>query len=430
MSEENEPESLPPENLLEQQTPVAVYIPPKERILDNWIESYLEFTQHTEAPEKFHRWTAISTIAGALRRKVWIDEGFYQYVPNFYIVFVAEPGIVSKSTTVSIGMNLLRKVPGINFGPSAGTWQALVKRLADSTEQYPMPDGDFFPMSCLTLEVSELGNLVDPRNREMLDAFVALYDGQKGVWEKITKTSTSEAIENAWVNLIGCTTPAWVAENCSDYFSGGGFASRILFIYASKKRNIVAFPSRHIPGDFNLRRKALIHDLELCIARLAGEYKLTEEAYVWAEAWYEDHCENGFKNLPFERLKVYLARKQAHILRLSIVLTASKTNDCMIQKDTVIQATEHVTELEEDMPQVFGELNKESDMTVAADVLDFLRSKGRMKTNLLYREFMKIISYDTFKKVMTSLIFSGLVQQGGDGVEMYVEALNYEKRTD
>jgi len=240
------------EYLDEQETPeeeqdqsVFEYKPPQERTLrGNWIDAYLEFTQHTEAPEAFHKWTAISTIAGALRRKVWIDQGFYQYVPNFYIVFVAEPGVVSKSTTSNIGMDLLRHVPGVNFGPSSGTWQALVKRIADSSEQFPMPDGELFPMSCITLQISELGNMIDPRNREMIDAFVSLYDGQKGIFEKITKTSTSEAIENAWVNMIGCTTPAWVAENCSEYFSGGGFASRIIFVYAEKKRNYVAYPPR------------------------------------------------------------------------------------------------------------------------------------------------------------------------------------------
>ena len=45
------------------------------RKLSNWIEAYTAFTNNTEAPEKFHRWTAISTIAGALNRKCWVNIG-------------------------------------------------------------------------------------------------------------------------------------------------------------------------------------------------------------------------------------------------------------------------------------------------------------------------------------------------------------------
>jgi len=91
------------------------------RLSNNWIQSYLEYSSLSEAPENFHFWTAVSCIAGALRRRVWIDQGYFQWTPNFYIIFTAPPGIVSKSTTASIGMRLLREVPGIQFGPDASS---------------------------------------------------------------------------------------------------------------------------------------------------------------------------------------------------------------------------------------------------------------------------------------------------------------------
>jgi len=65
------------------------------RLLENWLKSYMHYSSFSEAPDKMHFWVGVSTIAGALRRRVWIDQGYFQWTPNFYIVFVSPPGIVS-----------------------------------------------------------------------------------------------------------------------------------------------------------------------------------------------------------------------------------------------------------------------------------------------------------------------------------------------
>src|SRR3989304_116541 len=99
------------------------------RRCDDWLKAFVDYASYGEAPLKFLFWTGISTIAGALRRRVWIDQKFFQWVPNFYIVLVAPPGIVSKSTTANVGMNLLRKLEEIKFGPDVITWQQLITSL-------------------------------------------------------------------------------------------------------------------------------------------------------------------------------------------------------------------------------------------------------------------------------------------------------------
>ena len=130
-------------------------------------------------------WTGVSTIAGALRRRVWIDQKYFQWLPNFYIVLVAPPGIVSKSTTANIGMNLLRGIQGITFGPNVVTWQSLVTSLAEGCESVPDPrhPGDFYPMSSVTFCADELGNLLNPQDRDLVDTLVTLWDGKRGAFK-------------------------------------------------------------------------------------------------------------------------------------------------------------------------------------------------------------------------------------------------------
>ena len=178
------------------------------RNFDNFITAYMEYASVSEAPAKFHFWTAVSVIAGALRRKVWLDMGRFHWFANFYIILVAPPGW-KKSSSVGIGTSLLRRVEGVHFGPDAITWQALVTALASSKEEF-MVDDEIIPMSALTIESGELGNLINPQDREMVDLLVTLWDGRV-TFTKQTKMSGNDEVENPWVNLIACTTPIWSA---------------------------------------------------------------------------------------------------------------------------------------------------------------------------------------------------------------------------
>src|SRR5574343_321589 len=70
------------------------------RNYQNWLRAYVAFTADSESPDDFHFWTGVATIAGALRRRVWIDMRKFQWTPNFYIILVGPPGIATKSTSI------------------------------------------------------------------------------------------------------------------------------------------------------------------------------------------------------------------------------------------------------------------------------------------------------------------------------------------
>ena len=395
------------------------------RKLKNWITSYMEYTRHSESPDEFHKWTAIGTIAGALRRKVWFDMGYFTWYPNFFLFFVAPPGVVSKSTTVSLGMDLLRQVDGIKFGPSVVTWQELVRRLEDAQEDFPYK-GEMYPMAPLTIAASELGTFLDPRNREMIDVLVDLWDGKTGAWEKATKTGSSENIQNPWIHILGCTTPSWIAENFGDYFFGGGLASRSVMVYAETKRKLIAYPKLHFGDDMKMLKDYLIKDLEE-ISDLAGPYEATKEAYEWGTNWYKEHWFGEHKNLEAEKFQAYLARKQTHIHKTAMVLAAAESNECIIDVRHLKQADEEVTSLEKSMPQVYGKMNRETEMIMAADVLSFIRVKGNCDKTFLYREFFSIMSYQTFVNIIESLRNTGLVGLNNDGKGMILYPIDEKK---
>jgi hypothetical protein len=330
-----------------------------------------------------HFWAGVSAIAGALRRKVWIDMGYFQWYPNFYIIFVAPPGIVAKSTTTGIAMSMLRAIPGIQFGPDVVTWPALVECFANSTETFTH-ENQYHIMSSLTLESSEFGNLLDPQDRSMVDLLVHLWDGKQGNFTKKTKSSGNDTVENPWINIIACTTPSWIAGNFPEYMIGGGFTSRCVFVYADKKEKLVAYPKMEIAFDMEGEKAKLIHDLGI-IAERTGEYVLTPEAREWGELWYRHHYEAMPQHLSDDRFSGYVARKQSHLHKLAMILAASTSDEMLITIEHLQIADSMVSDLEKDMLKVFSKIGK-SDTSVQVDrLVEFIKNRGEVTYKELYQ---------------------------------------------
>jgi len=348
-----------------------------KRNYHDWLKAYIDYASFSEAPKRMHFWTGVSTIAGALRRRVWLDMAYFKWCANFYIVIVAPPGIVSKSTTVAIGMDLLRKVPGVNFGPQVVTWPALVTAFSQANECFELA-GEFHTQCALTLESSEFGNLVNPQDREMIDLLVTLWDSKQGGFKKMTKGSGTDLVENPWINLIACTTPAWIAGNFPEYVIGGGFTSRCLFVYTETKEKYVAYPSLHVPKDILETQEKLIQDLEHIAVNLVGGYSLSPEAITWGTAWYEHHYKNRPAELDDDRFGGYIARKQTHIHKLALVLAASTRDNLVITEVDLAIANQAVTDLEHDMPKVFSKIGRTEDSVNAEKFITYIRSKGEI----------------------------------------------------
>lgn len=390
----------------------------------DWLAAFMDYAQFGEAPRHMYFWAGVSALAGSLRRRVWIDQAYFKWYPNFYIILVAPPGIVSKSTTAGIAMNLLRRVPGVKFGPEVVTWPALVAKFAEVTEGFEYA-GMIHPMSALTLESSEFGNLLNPQDKEMVDLLVSLWDGKQGTFEKSTKHSGNDSVENPWINLIACTTPSWIAGNFPEYMVGGGFTSRAIFVYADAKAKYVAYPGLHVPTDLERRADSLVADLEHISQNIVGEYKLSASALHWGELWYKRHYATRPANLDDDRFGGYIARKQTHIHKLAMVLAASAGDSMVITEEQLETANTMVTDLEPDMQFVFSKIGRSDASLYAERLVGFIQSKGEVPYQDAYRFVHSYFpSMRDFEDVLAGCVRAGycrVVQRGSPAV-MYLVA--------
>lgn len=362
-------------------------------------------------------------MAGALRRRVWIEQRYFQWTPCFYVILVAPPGIISKSTTANIGINLLRDVPGIKFGPDVVTWQALVESLGGATEMVYEPSTDMYhPMSALTICSDEFGTFLDPNDRGMVDALTSLWDGKKGTFTKVTKHSGSDCVENPWVNIIACTTPGWIAANFPEYMVGGGFTSRCILVYADRKRQLVAYPGLNVPQNLDEIKADLIHDLEM-ISLMIGEYKLTDTAVKWGVEWYEKHWDAPPPNMDNERFGGYLARKQTHMHKLAMVLAAAKSDTLYVDLPELEFAEAMITTLERDMPMVFSTIGQNDVTRGLSELVRIVLVKRQILQSALYRQLFRTMTAKDFQDALNSAVLAGYLRIETAGRDNLIVAL-------
>ena len=379
---------------------------------NSWIKAYVDLQSlHSESPKQFHFWSAVSAVAGALRRQVWIDQRQFQWTPNMYIVLVGPPGVAAKSTSMKGALSLLELVENVAFGPQSMTWQALIgafKRSLRAVEVSGLAEP--VSMSCLTVGVSELGNFLDPKDRALVDFLTDIWDGQKGIWRREIKKEGLIELHSPWLNLIACTTPSWLGENFQESLIGGGLTSRIVFVFGANKDKIIPYPSQILSSsEFEEGRAHLLRDL-IQISEMAGEYVMDPDALEWGEAWYRRFQNGGLPaHLASSRFEGYVARKQSHIHKLAMVFAASKRNDLRITKSDLTEAEAQITHLESEMLRVFENIGVAPQARVTNSVVKLIQSHRTIDYKSLWKLCIKTMDGRQFADAVRGAVEAGVV---------------------
>lgn len=347
------------------------------RKLPNWLQGFIELGHVGEAPDHVLFWSGVSAIAGALQRKVWFDQLTFQWFPNMYVVIVAAPGVVAKTTNVSLAMRLLKKVDNIHFGPNVTTWQALVSSFEKAVRMVEYSPGETVETNSLTIESGELGNLISTDDKQMMDMLTTLWDC--GPIDKATKGDGSEKYEYPFLNMIGCTTPSWVSENIPAYMIGGGLVSRIVWVYADKKRREVMYPGLQISkeewNEHRTLKRYLMDDLN-AIGRLEGQFTLSPDAIDWTVDWYHQHNLAHGEGRDDDRLGGFYSRKPSHIHKLAMVLSASRDDSLIISRADIQAAESQISHLESTLLSIFDRIGKSETANVADRLVGFIARHG------------------------------------------------------
>lgn len=372
-----------------------------DRLLPNWITAYMAYTAESESPDEYHRWVAFSVLAGALRRQVFFDMGYFQLYANQYIVLVGPPGRCKKSTSMRIGRTLLGGVPGIKFTTDSVTRERLIQ---DLTQAYS--DGH----SSMTAYSSELATLLTSSGMDMVAFLTDIYDSPHE-WSHQTKMGGMNKIKAPYLNLIAATTPDWISKAMPMDTVGIGLTSRVVFVFQDTPRIRDPFPELS-PEQVELQ-KFLVHDLNI-IATLQGEFTLSPAAKEMYTVWYKQHTAepNPTKD---KRLNGYFDRKPMHLLKLGMVVSAATKNELVMTDQDIRDALAMLEQVEEAMPKVFANVGRNPLSASIDEIEDAIRETGEegLPVAFLLKNFKHDLRKDEIAEAINSLMERGEIRVAG-----------------
>lgn len=341
------------------------------RNLDDWISGFMELTENSEPPILFRKWTAISTIASALQRKVRVELGIsLTFYPNFYIVLVG-PSATGKGTAMKYASDIIEQVPGIRLSAQATSLQALIRRMKETNlTDVDLNTGDQQYHSSLTIFSTEFTVFLGYHNNEMMSSLCEWYDCHNR-WTYDTIKRDKEEIIGVWVNILAGTTPDSLQASLPIVSIGGGLTSRIIFVYEEKKNKLVINPSP-TPEELRLQQM-LIHDLEQ-ICMISGKMEFLPDAMEAYSAW----CIEEDANPPFydKKFDGYCGRRRNHLISLAMVCNASRSGDMMISSEDIDRASELLHEVEGKMAMTFKGVGRSDISGLVNEAIIFIENSS------------------------------------------------------
>lgn len=385
-----------------------------KRLCSNWLDSFGQWVLPlaAEAPEQFIFWSGLFALSATLRRRVLIPQkylGRWECPPHMYIMFVGPPG-TRKTTSARSATELLEAVGSITQASDTGSVAAFM------TELIATDDCSLFFI------VEEFSDLIGKSHgKEMYEFLTSMYDGKRK-FRVNTISRGAEFAEKPCLNMLAATTPIWISSNMTEDVIGGGFASRVIFIYEDTMREKKLFyDTNYDQTRYDAQKSALTADLKH-IATLTGEFDFTDDAREFLDDWYKKTPqEKNPKMLGFHQ------RKPAHIMKLAMLYHISYSDELLITMEDCMAALKILAPVEKNMHKVFEGIGRNPYVFNNREICNFLIANGKTERFELLRQFEAVDTPYKMDEVMAGLIQLKLIKELNESGKLYYEAMIHKK---
>ncbi len=366
-----------------------------KRQLEDWLDGYLSYTSNSEPPSMYRLWTGISVIAACLRRKCVMNWGTLDIYPNMYIVLVGPSGRCRKGTAMSQGMFFLREM-GIKLAAESITREALIRELKESFDTQIDPNTNQMHMhASLTIYSQELTVFLGYNNLPLMSDLTDWFDC-RDVWVYRTKHMGTDEIQGVWVNLIGATTPDLIKSTLPRDAIGGGLTSRMIFVFEPNKEKTVVSP--FLSADDMIMQKKLMDDLQQ-VSVMAGKFTVTDEFIDRWVPWYEvyDKTPPPFND---DKFAGYFERRPMHLLKLSTIMSASRSNSMKVTDQDFDRAMRILDETERKMAFAFTGYGANPAYNVMESITKVIQRRGVVA----YDELLKMYRHEVDRYALDRIV--------------------------
>lgn len=381
--------------------------PQYERKCENWLKEFQRWVVPTsEAPLSYIFWTGIFALASAVRRRIKVSKkylGGWEVSPNVFVLLVGPPGLRKTTTADKADHDLLDLIPEITKAPDIITREALLNQLVMS------------PDASMSINAGEFGEFIEKSKEGMFSFMTNAFDGRRKI-SALTLKRGPELVEKPCVNMLGGTTPKWIAENMPESVIGGGFASRVIFVYETKPRRRQMYYTGLDQEALAVIRANLLADLKH-IATLEGEFELDEDAEMFMENWYKSTAEEG-RNASY-KLQGFYERRPAYVHKLAMLLHVAYSDDLILYKHDFEMAISVMKGIERNLTKVFEAVGtKNRYLSEVEQIYAYVQANGEVKRSDLLQEFRTLAEPMMLKQLIEGLVDAGLLRAQAKGTEI------------
>ena len=326
---------------------------PNERKLGNWIDAFVEYTDGLPTPLIFRRWGAISAMAGLLERRVWVRTAGREAYPNLFNLLVGPPGVGKSETLREVARvwKAVKDLPSgrkIHVAPDNLTKAKLLSNMEKAGTRLVLSETALVEYYAYNVVSSEFSVFLPQYDSTFMSVLTDLFDC-KDEQSESTVSRGDVIIPNPCLNMIGGTTPGFLASTFPETAWSMGFSSRLLLIYCAQPVDVPLFGSRARPE--HLWDKLVADARE--IAQLWGELSWSEEAIAMITSWNT----SGRQPVPSHpKLVTYNTRRILQVIKLIIISSAARSSAMRVEAEDVATAIALLLEAEQYMPRIFNEM--------------------------------------------------------------------------
>lgn len=409
---------------------------------EDFISQYLAYTNATECPTFFHRWTAITSLSAYLGRQIYFKHGHFTLYPNLYTMLIGSPG-TKKSSAIKIGAKLLKQAGYSTFAAKKTRQEKFLTDLAEQSQRkdimaggtsldesgldildqnlfgdssgLDMDEADNYtnkpPAECF-VAADEFNNFIGLGNLDFISILGELWD-YEGVYDYKLKNSKSVFIPNPTISILGGNTATGFAAAFPTETIGQGFFSRLLLVHGEPTGKKYTFP----PPPDEIQQASLIKLLHKIKAAVTGEMIMEPDAMDLLDKIYKN-----WQGIPDVRFEHYANRRLTHLMKLCLVITASRVGQSITVQD-VIYANTILTFTEQLMPKALGEFGKAKHSETTHKIMTIIEHSTMPVTfQAIWKEIhMDLDNRSQLAEILGSLQIAEKIQSvSGDGLSGFL----------
>ena len=300
--------------------------------MNDFIQSFLDYTAAYESPTEFFYWAAIAGIGAVLRNNCYLLLGDTRIYPNLYVLIIARPAMRKAKPLNSI-IELVKGCNNTKVIEGRTSIQAVIQRLGEIER---LKDGKSIAGASGIVFSEEISAMFTEDDAN-IPVLTDLYDYKPSYTSALVSRGTSR-LTDVVVSLLGASNEELLRPVFNNRAIYGGLLSRCLIIYGDKVRHRNSLmwedPRKYNPE--GLRRT--IH----AISQLRGIFKITDDAKHYYDDWYTNVCptlEHRANNTGAE------GRIHTNVLKVAMILAVSEYQELRLDIPIIDKAIEKVLSL-------------------------------------------------------------------------------------